>query len=31
MGFTLQGVGPFLHWMTLGALCVLPVLAELVI
>ena len=31
MGFTLQGVGPFLHWMTLGALCVFPVLAALVI
>jgi len=31
MGFTLQGVGPFLHWMTMGALCVFPVLAALVI
>ena len=31
MGFTLQAVGPFLHWMTLGALCVMPVLATFVI
>jgi len=31
MGFTLQGLGPFLHWMTLGALCVFPVLAAVVI
>jgi hypothetical protein len=27
MGFTLQGFGPFLHWMTLGILAVFPVLA----
>jgi hypothetical protein len=26
MGFTLQGFGPLLHWLTLGVLCVLPVL-----
>ncbi len=31
MGFTLQGLGPFLHWMTLGALCVMPVLAAFAI
>jgi len=31
MGFTLQGVGPFLHWMTMGALCVFPVLAAFVL
>ena len=31
MGFTLQGIGPFLHWMTLGVLCVMPVLAGYVI
>jgi hypothetical protein len=31
MGFTLQGFGPFLHWMTLGALAVSPVLAAYVI
>jgi hypothetical protein len=27
MGFSLQWVGPYLHWLTLGVLCVLPVLA----
>jgi hypothetical protein len=27
MGFTLQGFGPFLHWLTLVILFVLPVLA----
>ena len=26
MGFTLQSFGPFLHWLTLGILCVLPIL-----
>jgi len=26
MGFTLQGFGPFLHWLTLGILFVMPVL-----
>ena len=31
MGFTLQGFGPFLHWLTLGILCVLPVLAAFVL
>lgn len=31
MGFTLQGVGPFLHWLTLGALCVIPILAAYVL
>lgn len=31
MGFTLQGFGPFLHWMTLGVLCVLPVLLAYVL
>ena len=31
MGFTLQGLGPFLHWMALGVLCVMPVLAGYVI
>jgi len=31
MGFTLQGLGPFLHWMTLGALAVAPVLVAFVI
>lgn len=31
MGFTLQGVGPFLHWLTLAALCVMPVLAAYVL
>ncbi len=31
MGFALQGLGPFLHWVTLGVLCVMPVLAGYVI
>lgn len=31
MGFTLQGFGPFLHWLTLGILCVLPVLAAFIL
>ncbi len=31
MNFTLQGLGPFLHWMTLGILCVVPVLVAYVI
>ena len=31
MGFTLQGFGPFLHWLTLGIVCVMPVLAAFVI
>jgi hypothetical protein len=31
MGFTLQGFGPFLHWLTLGILCVLPLLAAFVL
>jgi cytochrome b561 len=26
MAFTLQGFGPFLHWLTLVILCVLPVI-----
>ena len=26
MGFTLQAAGPFLHWLTLGILFVMPVL-----
>ena len=26
MSFTLQGFGPFLHWLTLAILCVLPVI-----
>jgi hypothetical protein len=30
-GFTLQGFGPFLDWLTLGILFVLPVLAALVL
>ena len=30
-GFALQGFGPFLHWMTLGILCVFPVLAAYVL
>ena len=25
MGFNLQGFGPFLHWLTLGVLIVLPI------
>lgn len=31
MGFTLQGAGPFLHWFTLGVLCVMPILAAYVL
>lgn len=31
MGFTLQGAGPFLHWLTLGELCVMPILAAYVL
>lgn len=31
MQFTLQGAGPFLHWMTLGILCVAPVLVAYVV
>ncbi len=31
MRFTLQGFGPFLHWLTLGVLAVAPVLAAVVI
>jgi hypothetical protein len=31
MAFTLQGFGPFLHWMTLGILCVLPVVLGVVL
>jgi hypothetical protein len=31
MGFTLQGFGPFLHWLTLGVLALAPVLAGVVI
>ena len=31
MGFTLQGFGPFLHWLTLGILFVLPVLVAFVL
>jgi hypothetical protein len=31
MGFTLQGAGPFLHWMTLGVLAVAPVLIGFII
>jgi hypothetical protein len=31
MGFTLQGAGPFLHWLTLGILFVMPVLFGFVI
>ena len=30
MGFTLQGFGPFLHWLTLGVLALAPVLAAIV-
>jgi len=29
--FALQGAGPFLHWLTLGILCVFPVLAAFVL
>jgi hypothetical protein len=31
MGFTLQGIGPFLHWMTLGILVLFPILAAYVL
>jgi hypothetical protein len=31
MGFTLQGFGPFLHWLTLGVLFLAPVLVAIVI
>lgn len=31
MGFTLQGIGPFLHWMTLGILVILPILLAYVV
>ncbi len=31
MGFTLQGAGPFLHWMTLGILVILPILLAYVV
>jgi hypothetical protein len=31
MAFTLQGFGPFLHWLTLGILALSPVLAAVVI
>ncbi|WP_234683313.1 DUF3302 domain-containing protein [Bradyrhizobium monzae] len=31
MQFTLQGVGPFLHWLTLGVLVVAPILIAYVI
>lgn len=31
MTFTLQGFGPFLHWMTLVILCVLPVIIGIVL
>jgi hypothetical protein len=31
MGFTLQGAGPFLHWLTLGILFLMPVLAAIVL
>ena len=31
MAFTLQGFGPFLHWMTLLILCVLPVILGIVL
>jgi hypothetical protein len=31
MAFTLQGFGPFLHWMTLVILCVLPVIIGIVL
>jgi hypothetical protein len=30
MDFTLQEMGPFLHWLTLGILCVFPILAAIV-
>ena len=31
MAFTLQGFGPFLHWLTLVILCVLPVVLGIVL
>ena len=31
MGFTLQGFGPFLHWMTLGVLALAPILIGVVL
>jgi hypothetical protein len=31
MAFTLQGFGPFLHWLTLAILCVLPVILGIVL
>ena len=31
MAFTLQGFGPFLHWLTLVILCVLPVVLGFVL
>ena len=31
MGFTLQGAGPFLHWLTLGILFAMPVLLGLIV
>jgi hypothetical protein len=31
MQFTLQGIGPFLHWLTLGVLVVAPILIAYVI
>lgn len=31
MGFTLQGIGPFLHWMTLGILVLFPILAAFIL
>jgi Protein of unknown function (DUF3302) len=31
MAFTLQGFGPFLHWITLIVLCAMPVVAGVVL
>ena len=31
MTFTMQGVGPFLHWLTLAILCVMPVLGAFIL
>lgn len=31
MSFTLQGFGPFLHWLALGVLCVFPIVIAVVI
>jgi hypothetical protein len=31
MGFTLQGAGPFLHWLTLGVLFAMPVLIGIIV